>query len=177
MVERKRFSAFTSVAIGPEQRRLRLIGAVGAPETLNGGVGLPAGFEQVMDTQALVPRRQVRVIAAAGAAGVGEDEDALQVIHEGGGLGEIRGRRAVLDGEAVARTARALAHDAARAACHLGHHVRAEALHDLVERAGNGRQAMRAARSVRHGERRLPDFRPAGRRGRPAATTDCPRCR
>src|SRR3546814_12081853 len=31
----------------PEQRRLRLIGAVGAAKTLNGGVGLPSGLEQV----------------------------------------------------------------------------------------------------------------------------------
>jgi hypothetical protein len=30
------------------------------------------------------------VIAAPDAAGVAEDEDALGVVHEGGGLGEIR---------------------------------------------------------------------------------------
>ena len=119
----------------PEQRRLRLIGAVGAAEALNGGVGLPSGFEQVVDPQALVPGRQVRVIAAPGAAGVGKDEDALGVIHEGGGFGEIGGWRTVLDGKAVA-----LSDDAARAPGHLGHHVRPKALHDLVERAGHGRQ-------------------------------------
>ena len=62
---------------GPEQRRLRLVGAVGAAESLDGGVGLPAGLEQIVDAQAPVLRRELGVIAAPGAAGVGEDEDAL----------------------------------------------------------------------------------------------------
>src|SRR3546814_10449594 len=35
----------------PEQRRLRLVGTVGAPEALDRRVRLPAGFEQVMDAQ------------------------------------------------------------------------------------------------------------------------------
>jgi hypothetical protein len=51
------------------------------------------------------------------------------------GFGEIGGGRAVLDGE---RSPPALADDAPRAARHLGHHVGAEALDDLVERAGTG---------------------------------------
>ena len=38
-----------------EQRRLRLVGAVRAAEALDRGVGLPAGFEQVVDAQALIP--------------------------------------------------------------------------------------------------------------------------
>ncbi len=88
-----------------------------------------------MDAQPTVPRRQFGVVAAARAARLREDEDALQVIHEGGGLGEVGGGRAVLDDEAVA-----LAHHAARASGHFGDEVRAEALDDLVERAGNGRQ-------------------------------------
>src|SRR3546814_8860745 len=61
----------------PEQRRLRLIGAVGAAKTLNGGVGLPSGLEQVMDAQPTVPRRKLGVIAAARAACLGEGADAL----------------------------------------------------------------------------------------------------
>ena len=85
----------------PEQRRLRLVGAVGAAEALNGGVGLPAGLEQIMDAQAPVLRREFGVIAAPGAAGVGKDQDALGVIHEGLGLGEIGRTGAVLDDEAV----------------------------------------------------------------------------
>ena len=32
----------------PEQRRLRLVGAVGAAQSLNGGIGLPSGLQQVM---------------------------------------------------------------------------------------------------------------------------------
>jgi len=73
----------------PEQRRLRLIGAIGASESLDRGVGLPARFQQIMDAQPLVLRGEISMIAATGAAGVGEDEDALVVVHEGGGLGEI----------------------------------------------------------------------------------------
>ena len=55
---------------GTEQRRLRLVGAVGAPQTLDRGVGLPARLEEVVDTQATIPRPEVGVIGAAGAAGV-----------------------------------------------------------------------------------------------------------
>ena len=41
----------------PEQRRLGLVGAVGAPKPLDRPVGLPAGLEQIVDAQAAVPRR------------------------------------------------------------------------------------------------------------------------
>src|SRR5579875_1231881 len=75
------------------------------------------------------------MIAAPGAAGVAEDEDAFGVIHEGGGLGEIRRGGAVLDEQPVA-----LADDAARAACDFGDQIGAESLDDLVERAGYGRE-------------------------------------
>src|SRR5690349_16594816 len=62
-----------------EDRRLLLVGAVGAAEALDRGVGAPAGLEQVMDPLALIAAAAVGVIAAAGAAGVGEDQDALVV--------------------------------------------------------------------------------------------------
>ena len=42
---------------GPKQRRLRLIGAVRAAKPLNGGIGLPPGFQQIMDALSLVPHR------------------------------------------------------------------------------------------------------------------------
>jgi hypothetical protein len=116
----------------PEQRRLRLVGAVRPPQPLDRGVGLPAGFEQIVDAQPAVPRGQFGVVTAPGAASLRKDQDALQVIHEGGGLGEVGGGRAVLDDEAVT-----LAHHAARASGHFGDEVCAEALDDLVERAGN----------------------------------------
>src|SRR5882672_2840407 len=48
---------------GAEQRRLRLVGSVGATEPLDGGVGLPSGFEQVMDAQPAIPRREFGVVA------------------------------------------------------------------------------------------------------------------
>ena len=45
---------------------------------------------------------EIGVIAAPGAAGIGENQDALVVIHKGGGLGEIGRGGAGLDAEAVA---------------------------------------------------------------------------
>ena len=75
------------------------------------------------------------MIAAPGAARLREHEDALVVVHERLRLGEVSRTGAVLDKEPLA-----LAHDAARAACHLGHHVGSEALDDLVERAMHRRQ-------------------------------------
>src|SRR3546814_16230776 len=91
-----------------------------------------------MDAQPMVPRRKLGVIAAARAACLGEDEDALLVIHESAGLGEIGRTRTGFDHEAVAPAVGAgLADDAARSAGHLGDNVGAEALDDLVKRAGN----------------------------------------
>src|SRR5260370_935790 len=74
-----------------DDRRLLLVGAVRAAEPLDRRVGAPAGLEQVMNPLALVLAAEIGVIAAPGAAGIGEDKDALVVIHEGGGLGKIRG--------------------------------------------------------------------------------------
>ena len=75
------------------------------------------------------------MVAAPGAAGVREDEDALIVVHEGRGLGEIGRTGAVLDHQPVSR-----ADDAARASRHLRHHLGSEPLHDLVEGAGDRRE-------------------------------------
>ena len=88
-----------------------------------------------MDALALIAGAEIGVIAAPGAAGIGEDEDALVVIHEGRGLGEIRRSRPGLDAEPVIAF-----HDAARAAGDLGDHLGAEAVQDLVERALHRRQ-------------------------------------
>src|SRR5690348_14366638 len=75
------------------------------------------------------------MIAAPGSTRVAEDENALGVIHEGGGLSEVRRGGAVFDEQPIA-----LADDASRAAGDFGDHVGAEALNDLVERAGYGRE-------------------------------------
>src|SRR3546814_14958345 len=85
-----------------EHWRLELIGAVGAPEALDRGVCLPAGLQQIVNAQAPVPGTEVGVVAAPGAAGIGEDEDAFLVVHEGLRLAEIGRGGAALDGEAVA---------------------------------------------------------------------------
>ena len=74
---------------GAKQRRLRLVGTIRATQALDGGVGFPARLEQVMNTQPAIPSRQFGMLASARAAGVAEDEDALGVVHEGRGLGEI----------------------------------------------------------------------------------------
>ena len=97
----------------PEQRRLRLIGAIGPPQALDGGVGLPSGLQEIMHPQAAVLGRQFRVIGAPGATGVREDEDALGVVHEGLRLGEIGRTRAVLDSEAIDAVRPGLADDPA----------------------------------------------------------------
>ena len=78
---------------------------------------------------------EIGVIAAPGAAGIGEDQDALVVIHEGGGLGEIGRGRTGLDTEAVAAP-----DDAPRTAGDLGDEIGAETMQDLVEGALHRRQ-------------------------------------
>ena len=101
MVERKRFSAFTFVAIGRNSGGCAWLVRLRPAEALDGGVGLPARLQQIVDTLTAVLRREIGVIGAAGAARVGEDEDALLVIHEGLRLGEIGRAGAGLDGETV----------------------------------------------------------------------------
>jgi hypothetical protein len=58
-----------------------------------------------VDAAALVPAPEIGVIAAPGAAGIGEDQDALVVVHEGGGLGKIGRSRTGFDAEPVAALA------------------------------------------------------------------------
>src|SRR6516162_7953093 len=120
---------------GPEQGRLRLVGAVGAAEALDGGICLPAGFKQVVNTQAAIPGRKFGMVRTSSAAGIAEDKDALGVIHEGRGLSEVCRCSTVLNDEPVA-----LADYAARASRDLGNDLRAEALDNLVERARHGRE-------------------------------------
>jgi hypothetical protein len=83
----------------PEQRRLRLVGAVGAPQALDGGVRLPAGLQQVVHAQTLVPRSEIGVVAAPRAAGVAEHQDVLLVVLEGLRLGEVGRPGPALDGK------------------------------------------------------------------------------
>ena len=49
---------------GPEQRRGGLVGAVGAAQPLDGGVRLPAGFQQIVHARAPVAGGKIGVIAA-----------------------------------------------------------------------------------------------------------------
>src|SRR3546814_3860798 len=80
------------------------------------------------------------MIAAPGAASVGEDQNAFLIIHEGLRLGEVGRPGSIFDSEAVDATGTGFANDTARAPGHFRHDVGAEALDDLVESPGNRRQ-------------------------------------
>src|SRR5215471_11676982 len=75
------------------------------------------------------------MVAPAGAAGVGEHEDPLGVIHERRGLGEVRRRSTVLDDEAAAP-----ADDTAGTAGDLSDHIGTKSLDDLIQGARHRRQ-------------------------------------
>ena len=79
------------------------------------------------------------MIAAPGAAGHGEDEDAFVARHEGGGLGEVGRSRAVAQRQALAGPI-GDAQDPARAAGDLGDGLAAEAVQYLVQRRLHRRQ-------------------------------------
>ena len=134
----KALLAFHIGGDGTEERRLRLIGAVRAPEPLNGGVGLPAGLQQIMHALSLVPRRQIGVIASPGSASVRENEDALFVVHEALRLGEVGGAGPVLGGKPRLSSGGNFLHDAARAARDFGHLLRPKMMQDLIERGLHG---------------------------------------
>ena len=134
----RRQEALLALDVGRDRakhRRLLLVGAVRAAEALDRRIGFPARLQQVMDAPALVPAAEIGVIAAPGAAGIGEHQDALVVIHEGGGLGKIRRSRTGLDAEAIIAL-----DDAPGAAGDFGDKIGAEAVQYLVERALHRRQ-------------------------------------
>ena len=117
---------------GPEQRRLRLIGAVGAPKALDGAVGFPPGFEQIMDAKPLVQGAQIGMIRPARAACIGKDQDALLVVHERLGFGKARRGRPVLNGKTDAATFARASDDPTRAARHLGNNLCAKMMEYLI---------------------------------------------
>jgi hypothetical protein len=92
-----------------------------------------------MDPPALVAAAEIGVVAAPGAAAVGKDQDALVVIHKGGGLGKIRRSGPGLDAQTVAALSLA-PHDAPRTPGDLGDEIGAEAVQDLIECALHRRQ-------------------------------------
>src|SRR5258708_2372227 len=100
---------------GPEQRRLRLVGGGGAAQSLNSGIGLPSGLQRTKDRQAPGLCRKLRVIGTPGTAGVGENEDGFDVIHECLGFAEVGGTGAGPDSEVVDAISPSLANDTPRA--------------------------------------------------------------
>ena len=87
---------------GAEQGGRGLVRSMGAAQSLDRLVGPPARLQQVMDTPRGIAAAEIGVIAAPGAAGHGEDEDAFIARHEGGGLGEVGRGRAVAQRQALA---------------------------------------------------------------------------
>ncbi len=84
-----------------------------------------------MHTEALVLCPEIGVVAAPGAAGIREDQDALGIIHEGLRLTEVGGGGAVFDLEPPFTRF----HDAPLAPGDLSHRIPVEMPEDLVERA------------------------------------------
>ena len=124
----------------PEQRRLRLIGAVGAAKALDRGIGLPSGLQQIVHPQPPVLGRELCVVGAPGAAGFRKHQDAFDVVHERLSFAEIGRSGAVLDDQAIDAIGAGLADDAPGTSGHLRNNVGAKALHNLVERAVHRRQ-------------------------------------
>ena len=79
------------------------------------------------------------MVAAPGAPGHGEHQDAFPGIHEGGGLGEVGRRRPAAQRQTLAARIGNSQHPA-RAAGDLGDGLVPEMLHDLVERRRHRRE-------------------------------------
>ena len=124
---------------GAEQRRGRLVRAVGPAQPLDRLVGPPAGLQQVVDAALGVGAAEIGVVAAPDAARHREHQDALAPVHEGGGLGEVGGRGPRAEREAFALRVLDPEHPA-RAPGDLGHGVVPEAVDDLVQRRLHRRQ-------------------------------------
>src|SRR3546814_14200782 len=95
------------------------MGAVRATQSLDRRVGTPARLEQIVVAPRLIGGIQARMIAAAGAARIREDQDALGATHEGVGLDQVGAPRATFD----VLPPPAILDDAARSPCHFGDSV------------------------------------------------------
>src|SRR5208282_1574248 len=139
----RRKKAFFPLYVGcnrAEQRRLRLVGAVRTAKALNGGVGFPAGLEQIMHALSLVPHRKIGVVAAPRAAGIRKDEDAFFVIHETLRLGEVRRSGARLGHKPCIAVRGVLLHDAAISARDFRNTLNSKMMQELVERGLHSRE-------------------------------------
>ena len=76
--------------------------SMGAAQSLDRLVGPPARLQQIVDTPCGIAAAEIGVIAAPGAAGHGEDEDAFVASHEGGGLRQIGRGRPIAQRQALA---------------------------------------------------------------------------
>src|SRR3546814_19940421 len=98
------------------------------------------------------------MIAAAGAARIREDQDALGATHEGVGLDQVGAPRATFD----VLPPPAILDDAARSPCHFGDSVGPKPGDDMIERGSYRRQrAELFEQLVAHPHRSLADDRSA----------------
>ena len=158
---------------GPEQRRLRLVGAVGAAQSLDGGVGLPSGLQQIMHAQAPVLRRQLGVIAERPVPPASEKTRMrLTSSMNACGLGEVGGAGAVLDDERSTPSTclRMIRRERPVTSATMSVPKRCTIWSSAPCTGVKRRQA---SRSSGRDARRRPGIGPAGRRGRPGATTGC----
>ena len=123
---------------GPEDGGRHLVRAVRAAQSLDGLVGPPSGFQQVVDAAAAVSAAGVGVVAAPRPAGSREDEDQLLAGHELLGLPQVGGVRPRPHGQALSLVV-GDAHDAAGTARDLGDALGAEVMDQLVEGGRDGR--------------------------------------
>ena len=125
---------------GPEQRRRGLVRAVGAPEALDRLVGAPARLQQVVDPAFGIGAGQIGVIAAPGAPGHGEHQDALVRAS----MKAAVSARLADAGRAAQRQTLAArignSQHPARAAGDFRDRLVPEMLHDLVERRRHRRE-------------------------------------
>ena len=108
------------------------MGAVGASQSLDRLIGAPAGFQQIVDAPRGIGAAEIGMIAAPGAAGLAEHEDAFLAGHEGGGLFEIGGSRPAAQRQALAGSIANTQHPALPSG-DFGDGVMAEVMDDPVQ--------------------------------------------
>lgn len=120
-----------------ENRGARLVGAVGTAQSLDGVGSPPARFKQEMDAAAIRRFRvAIGMVAATGAAGVGEDENPLGARHEAFGLDQIAAATPAFD----ALVPGCIVDQPPGAPGHLGYPVRPEMTNEFVQRQADGRE-------------------------------------
>ena len=142
-----------------EQRGRGLVGAVGAPQSLDRGIGAPAWLEQEMDPPRAILRAQIGMVGPARTARIGKHQDALVAIHERLRLDQVRA------GSARLKLLASIGIDdqPLGAPGDLGDLVHSEPFDDCIERGGDRRQrAQLLDQLLARGERAAAQHRISG---------------